>query len=86
MITKEKVETYCHFSGDIDAWTVRGTDRQKEIMNTDDWALIDSLIQDLYLVEKELVSDAFKKRVNEEIYAKCDGEDTIRMLHALVKS
>lgn len=88
MVTKEKLEIYRHYGGDIDGWErlSLANETQKTIINADDWSAIDSLLQNLILMEKGLVSDSFAKAVNEELQAKCDCEDTIRILKELAAS
>lgn len=88
MVTKEKLEIYRRFGGDMDGWArlSLANETQKTIINVDDWSTIDNLLQNLILVEKGLVSDSFAKAVNEELQAKCDCEDTIRILKELAAS
>lgn len=57
MITKEKLETYKYYKGDIDGWSK--TKSKKDNMVDEDWYEIDSLIQEYQIIEKGLASEEF---------------------------
>lgn len=80
MITKDKIKIYRKYRGDIDSWVKNGSKKEKLIMNDEDWYLIDGLIQDLFLVNKGLVSLAFDNDLNNRLKEKCDSEETIQLL------
>jgi len=77
MITKEKLEIYRHFNGDIDGWARIGTSTQKRIMSDKDWGEIDNILQDLLLVNGKTVSDEFKKKIYENLKTHTDNESTM---------
>jgi hypothetical protein len=77
MITKEKLNVYRWFNGDIDAWARSGSSSQKEAMKDEDWFMIERLIQDVVLMQKGLISDDFLKDVNKRLNDNCDNEETI---------
>lgn len=77
MITKEKLNIYIHFNGDIDGWARMGTADQKLIMKDKDWYIIDGFIQDFNLVKKGRASEGYFKNIIEKLKDCCDNEDTI---------
>jgi hypothetical protein len=80
MINQLKLQTYKYFNGDIDSWARAGTFDQKSIMDDKDWALIDSLMQDLFLVRKGLTTLERAEELELQLKIYCDGDDTIRSL------
>ncbi len=84
MITKEKLDTYKRYDGDIDAWARKGSRKEHALMEDQDWYLIDGLIQDLGLIEKKMASESFCEIVNTKLTSVCDSEETIRSLKKIV--
>ena len=84
MITKEKVEIYRRFGGDIDGWARIGTKEEKSIMSDHDWYLIENFIQDISLVRKKLASKDFARSMDERLKENCDSEATINALKETV--
>ena len=74
MITKQKIEIYKKFYGDSDGFVRIGSNAEKELMKYDDWALIDSMLQDLELIEKGLASKAFKNQIDSKLKENFDFE------------
>lgn len=83
MITKEKLLIYARYDGDIDAWVRCGTRKEHALMEDQDWHLIDGLVQDLELIEKELAAESFIEKVNVELTHVCDSEETVLQLRKL---
>jgi hypothetical protein len=67
MITKQKIEIYKKFHGASDGFVRVGSRAEKELMPYDDWALIDSVLQDLELIEKGLASKDFKNHIDTKL-------------------
>lgn len=67
MITKNKLEIYVKYDGELDGLKIIGKPVEKEIINDEDWAFLYSLIQDIRLIEKGLVSKEFKSRIQLQI-------------------
>lgn len=84
MITIDKINVYKRFNGDVDGWARIRTDKENSIMNDNDWFLIDSLIQDITLVNKCLASDSVMKSINERLKDYCDTDETIQAIRELV--
>ncbi len=60
MITAEKVKVYIKYR-DIDFFARIGTNSEKKVLTTNDWEVIETLIQNSHLVEKRLASASFTK-------------------------
>lgn len=84
MITLDKLKIYKHYRGDGDAW-VR-MNRNSEAIAGKDWQLIDSLIQDLFIVQNGLASKKFTENLNTRLLENSDNESTIVYLKSLADS
>ncbi len=62
MITKEKINIYKNYDGDIDGWARAGNKTEKELMTDKDWIIIDDLLQDIFLLKKGRSSSGFNQR------------------------
>ncbi len=80
MITKKKIEIYQQFDGNIDGWA---RTQHSDEMNDSDWALIDSLVQDIRLIKKGIASNTFITANDEKLKTICDNDETIEALKAL---
>ena len=49
MITKEQLERFNAFKGDMDKWVLSQRDGRDDVLNGSDWTLIDKLVQRLKL-------------------------------------
>ena len=67
MITKDKIEIYDKYDGELDGLKLIGSTIEKEKINEEEWAFIYSLIQDLALIKKDLVSKDFKERIHLQV-------------------
>ncbi|MCO5935667.1 hypothetical protein NAF17_08945 [Mucilaginibacter sp. RB4R14] len=57
MITLDKLKIYKNYGGDVDGW-IRMNANSKDITD-EDWYLILSLLQDLFIVKSGLAAEAF---------------------------
>jgi hypothetical protein len=60
MITKEKIEIYDKYDGELDGLKLIGGSKENEKINEKEWAIIYSLIQVLGLIKNDLTSVGFK--------------------------
>ena len=60
-ITIDKLKVYQKYNGDSDAFARVGSETEKRIFGSDDWGIIDGLIQDLELINRGLTSEKFTK-------------------------
>jgi hypothetical protein len=63
MITEQKLEIFKRYQGDIDGFSRGGKKNEKKLFDEMDWSLIDSVLQDLKLVNGELCSSEYKERL-----------------------
>jgi hypothetical protein len=80
MITKEKLNNYIFFNGDIDGWARAGTHSQKEGMSDSDWFLIDNLMQDLVIAQNGNASADFCSTLEQKLADNCDSNETVKLL------
>ena len=84
MLTEDKIKIYKSFEGDGDQFLRSGSKRQLRKMEDGDWALIESLLQDILLVSRGLASTQFENRLKIQLVISCDNEKTIVSLNKLV--
>ena len=83
MITEDKLKIFERYDGNSDSWARNSSEKEKVVMTDDDWYIIESLIQDLFLVKNGLASLQFKDALNIKLKEKCDVEKTINQLKNL---
>ena len=62
MITIQKIDIYNKYLGDSDGFVRCGTKHEKELFLPNDWALIETTLQDLELISKGLCSQEYKEK------------------------
>ena len=67
MITNDLIDLYKYYGGDIDGFTRNCKPHQIQMVNTEDWAMIESVIQDLRLINSGMVSDEFREVVERKL-------------------
>ena len=67
MITLEKLKIFEKYRGDGDGFVRVGKKHEKNIIQDDDWHEIDVLARKIHLVNSELASKEFKRRVKNEL-------------------
>ncbi len=86
MLSTEKINIYKKHSGNIDSWARLYENKyERKAMNDDDWGVIDSFIQDIQLIEREMASKNYEEKVLNRIKKLCDSQETIDALYALAK-
>ena len=83
MITIQKLQIYSQFNGDIDGFARLADEQQKMLINSGEWSVIESLLQDIGLVEKGLVSEHYRKEFENKLKTICENEETARVLRSL---
>lgn len=84
MITAEKIRIYKKYLGNIEDWDRFGKKNHKKSMNYDDWVLMDSILDDLFLVKNGLASDSFQKKTYTKLEDSCDTVKTQNELISLI--
>ena len=67
MITKRKLEIYKKYHGDSDGLDRVAIRSERKFIESHDWATIQSLVQDIRLIEKKSVSSNYKNSVLNDI-------------------
>jgi hypothetical protein len=62
MITKQKIDIYNKYLGDSDGFVRCGSKNEKELFSPNDWALIETTLQDLEIIDKGLCSEEYRER------------------------
>lgn len=75
-ITREQLEIFKKYSGDID-WIYRLNDEKGKALfdSNDSWRTISTLIEDIVLIDRGLVSDDYKNRALSEMEKSVDRKD-----------
>lgn len=76
MLTIEKLTILLKFNWDADQFGWSGSPTEKKLMVDIDWSKYASLLQDLMLVSKKLVSTEFARAVHRRLLAACADEAT----------
>ena len=79
MITLDKLKIYKRYDGDIDTWVRSGKPEEKNIMDTNDWYLIDSIIQDLIIEKRGNASMGFKIALSQTLLNNCHDKVIINL-------
>ncbi len=77
MITKQKIQIFERYEGDLDGFARMGSGNEKELFENDDWFLIDSFLQDIELINKGLSSIDYITQRIAEMKASCDEESFV---------
>jgi len=84
MITSKKIKIYKRFNGQIDDWSRFGSKLEKSALTSEEWYLIESLVQDIEFTKKGLSSSFYKVELNRKLKLVCEDEKTIIELEKLV--
>jgi hypothetical protein len=85
MITKDKIHIYKSYGGDVDGWARVGSKEEKELMNDEDWFLIEDLLQDISLQNSGNSSKEYSIKIDEKLKEKCSDEEAIKQLKELAE-
>jgi len=83
MLTIAKIRVYKKYGGDIDGFARAKNSNDYSLITDDEWFLIDSLIQKLFLVKSGKASPEYAKRISEEVRQNVEGEEIINELMEL---
>jgi hypothetical protein len=62
MITKPKIKIYNKYGGSSDGFERCASKSERILFDNDDWATIDSIVQDIEMVKKGLCSADYKNK------------------------
>lgn len=77
MITLEKLKEFEHYKGYYDGFYMQKVKRAINLNSDDDWNLIDNLIQDIYLIKKNIASKEYEARIMNTLIKVSDSEETV---------
>ena len=80
MITLWHVEQFKRYNGDGDAFFRMASKKESEGMGPEHWAVMDSLIQDMFLIKGGLASESFTNAAKKRLRESCDSEATVEAL------
>ncbi len=84
MITKEKLELFQKYGGDLDHWYRINGSREPWLEDWE-WMELNHILQDLVIIRNGLAAASFAKAVEEKLKQLCDNTDTIALIKQLVK-
>lgn len=74
MITKDKIQIFNNYGGNIDGLTRVGSDYEKKLFDRGNWSLIDNLFQDIELINKGLVAQTYIDKTIATLKDNCDSD------------
>jgi hypothetical protein len=72
MLTIEKIKIYNKFGGNIDGFARVGESTEQNLINDNDWSLIDGFEQDIKMISDRLASKDYTKKSLQKMIDKCD--------------
>ncbi|RWY50953.1 hypothetical protein [Mucilaginibacter gilvus] len=83
MLTNESLTFYEKFGGDLDHLIRVGNKAEQASVTDEEWGFIKSLLQDILLVKKKLVSKEYEENLVAQIKANCSDESAIEKLYGI---
>ncbi|MEO7426839.1 MAG: hypothetical protein ABI036_16755 [Fibrobacteria bacterium] len=80
MITKEKLQQYGKFKGDLDKWVSSQRDGADPVLNGADWNEIDKLIQRLKIEKHGFATQDYRTETQRVIRKTIEGGEAIEMI------
>ena len=85
MITREKIEIYKYYSGDVDKFS-RANGSHEKVMSDEDFFLIARIVQDLVIIKNGLAAKDFQNKTEKCLLDNCDDQETINLLKSMAWS
>jgi len=83
VITKEKLKIYQKYGGDQDGFARMGSAEEKNLMANEDWSFIDTIVEDLTMLQNGVLSAAYAERIESQLKEACDDLETIQLFKNL---
>jgi hypothetical protein len=80
MLTVEKIRVYRKYGGDMDGLARADKPDDASLITDEEWFLIDSLVQKLFLMKTGKASQAYAERISVEVHQCAESEEVIREL------
>ncbi|MCX8531931.1 hypothetical protein [Chryseobacterium luquanense] len=84
MIDLKKVKIFFSYKGNIDAYAKATINCQSEI-TTKEWMIIDSFVQDIFLIKKNKTSTIFVENLFKKMSEYCENKEVIDYILQKVK-
>ena len=84
VITLEKLKVFESFNGDIDMWS-RVTAKVGSPIKGDEWRLIETLLQDSIVIDRNLGSDERTKQASERLLQNCENDAVIAEIRRVAR-
>lgn len=68
----------------MDACDRAGRKDEMALMHAADWYLLNSLIQDMRIINNGLASVHFREKAERQLVDVCDGEETIQLIRIFI--
>lgn len=85
MITKEKLNVYANYKGDLDMWLRTDKDHEKTFMESADWYLIDLLLQDANIINPNLGSENRTAEAERRLRESCENVEVIEEIRRMAE-
>lgn len=85
LITLSKLQVYVSYDGDGDRFARSGRPNEREILSDEDWLLIDLLIQDATVINRNLGSENRTDQATRRLRENTDGEDVVEEIKRLAE-
>jgi hypothetical protein len=85
VITLEKLKLYKAYKGDVDLFGRSGSVREKELMPDCDWYLIERLLGDATVLNRNLGSDHRNTEAEQRLESSCENEEAVKYLRHLAE-
>ena len=83
MLTLAKIRVYRKYGGDIDGLARANNPDDCSLVTDEEWFLIDSLVQKLFLIKNGKASPDYAERISVEMRQIVEGEEVINELMEL---
>ncbi|HKP95626.1 MAG TPA: hypothetical protein VJ385_07705 [Fibrobacteria bacterium] len=83
MITKEKLQRYRKFKGDVDKWAASQKDGPDEVLTGADWTEIDKLAQRLKIEKNGFASRDYRAETERILKKTVEGAETLSLFKQL---
>jgi hypothetical protein len=80
MITKDKIDIYLRYRGDIDGFILVSTPDEQAIITDNDFSVISNFVQDIILMKRNLVSKEHEDEIKKKIVENKIDEETVELL------
>lgn len=84
MITKDKVEVFAKYRGNVDMLQLARSQQEQSLFPTgEDWSEISNLIQDVFLMNSGKLSPAYAERVRDMLKHNTESEEVAELIKEL---